>query len=286
MPDSDATVGRANPFSSAGGGLESGLPGTWATALATVFVLVLLAGLVWIVAVNAFGWFWPAPVVELRLDDGRVLVGEKVAREQAHGSDPGDRTDGARLQLKVGNRDLTGRDFVWIDVDRVVAESRPDELVRIIRSEYGDAYGRIFGAVDADGNAVDVDDHDALRRLLRSGDALRDRRRHLEGRLGEVRQPLTRVEEELDVLQRSELASTPSVQAEIEALEARTAELAADLGPRLAELEDELVDTIRRLDVAGLELRAGDAELEVPLAQVIRVAQPDALPRAGVGRRP
>ena len=41
----------------------------------------MLAALLWIVAVNAFGWFWPARVSELVLDDGSTVVGIVVARE-------------------------------------------------------------------------------------------------------------------------------------------------------------------------------------------------------------
>lgn len=40
---------------SAPGRIAPGLPGIWVTGLATLFVLGLLAGLVWIVAVNASG---------------------------------------------------------------------------------------------------------------------------------------------------------------------------------------------------------------------------------------
>jgi len=271
MPASDAAPRNPNPFSTSGRGLEPGLPGTWTTALATVFVLILLAGLVWIVTVNAIGWFWPARVVEVRVDDGTVLVGEKVGREEVHGTAGED----VRVQLKVGNRDLTGRDFVWVDEQRIVGEARPDDLVRVVRSEYGDAFGRIVAAVDATGDPVEVADRDALRAMLRSGEDDRDRRRHLEHELERIRHPLTEVEEELDVLERSELAATDTVRGEVAVLEARADALAAELAPRLAEVEDELVATIARLDTAHLELEAGDARFDVPLARVIRVTWPN-----------
>ena len=52
MPDSEA---REMSFVGASRGLPSGLPGIWGTALATLIVLLMLAALMWIVAVNAFG---------------------------------------------------------------------------------------------------------------------------------------------------------------------------------------------------------------------------------------
>ena len=45
-------------------------------------VLLLLAMLLWIVAVNALLWFWPARVWEVTLTDGRGLVGELVERRE------------------------------------------------------------------------------------------------------------------------------------------------------------------------------------------------------------
>ena len=61
--------------------LDRGLAGIWSTALATALVLTLLLVLLWIVSVNAFGWFWPATVWELRLADGSVVIGQEVGRE-------------------------------------------------------------------------------------------------------------------------------------------------------------------------------------------------------------
>ena len=59
MPGSEPT---RTSFITDRAGLAPGLPGIWSTALATLLVLVMLALLLWIVAVNALAWFWPADV--------------------------------------------------------------------------------------------------------------------------------------------------------------------------------------------------------------------------------
>ena len=56
-----------------------------------------------------------------------------------------------RLQLKTGNRELTGADFSWVDESEIVSRSSPGDLVRVVRSEYGDAFGRIVGALRTTG---------------------------------------------------------------------------------------------------------------------------------------
>ena len=125
-------------------GLAPGLPGIWSTALATLLVLVMLALLLWVVAVNAFGWFWPAAVWQAETLDGREIIGAEVGRELVPGPDGAEEV--FRLQFKIGNRDLDGRDFVWLDEADIRSKARPEDLVRIVRSEYGDAFGRIIGA--------------------------------------------------------------------------------------------------------------------------------------------
>jgi phosphate transport system permease protein len=275
MPASDRP---RSPFAAVRGRLAPGQAGIWTTALATLFVLILLVGLLWIVVVNAFGWFWPTSVWRMELADGIVVVGQRVGLEDIPVASGGDTAEPAtRLKLKVGNRDLTGRDFMWIDLADIVSASRPDDLVRIVRSEYGDAFGEIVDAVGLDGQEIDPGDRTALTALLESGEDARDRRRALEHRLEKVRHPLTTVEEELDIRERSEGASTDTVQAEIAALRQRADELGEVLAPELQKLEDELVETIQLLDRGHLSLKAGGDTFDVTLARVIRVTWPNTL---------
>lgn len=272
MPVSDGRPPLLAPQSR----LAPGLAGVWLTALATLFVLTLLVGLVWIVTVNALGWFWPAPLLELRLADGATVIGQQTARETIPVA-TADTVAGSahRLQLKTGNRELTGSDFRWIDDSEVVASSRPADLVRVVRSEYGDAFGRITGAVDTAGRPLDATDRAALRTLLATGRADRDRRRRLEQRLDRVRAPLTHAEEQLDLLERSSRAGSPRARPEIEHWTARVDALAAELQPELDAIEQNHRAILERLATASLELAAGDDRVEIPLGNIIEVTWPN-----------
>jgi phosphate transport system permease protein len=267
MPGSEQA---REPIVAAASSTAPGLAGIWATALATLAVLAMLALLLWIVVVNAFAWFWPARIHELRLADGTVLVGERVGREEMPAS-PATGEVGHRVKIKVGNRELTGTDFVWVPESEIVSMTEPPDLVRVIRSEYGDAFGRIVAAVDTDGRELDLASGTALDRLLADGAGMRRERGRLERKLEKVRRPLTQLEERLDLVERSDRASTAEGKAEIEELRYRTERLAAELAPGLDAVQALLDEAAGRLQRATLVLEAGEQPLEVPLGNIVEL---------------
>jgi phosphate transport system permease protein len=267
MPGSEPS---REPIVATTSGAASGLAGIWATALATLLVLAMLVTLLAIVVVNAVGWFWPARIAELRRADGTVLVGEQVGREAMPAA-----ADAAellhRVQLKVGNRELTGSDFVWVPEADILAMTEPEDLVRVVRSEYGDAFGRIVGAVDGSGAPLDLTAPSALDGLLESGAGMRRERRRLEGELEKLRRPLTRLEERLDLVERSQRAGSPEGQAEIDELRQYRERLAVELAPRLDAVQARFDETVERLLRARLVLGVGEQELEIPLGNVVEL---------------
>jgi phosphate transport system permease protein len=114
--------------------LSSGLVSLSAGALA--LNLLLIAGLILLIAVNGLGTFWQKRVVELTLSDGTRLLGE------IHDREPLPDGEGTRIRLKVGNRELTGQDFLWLDEERVAARAEPREALVLERLEWGKFYGR------------------------------------------------------------------------------------------------------------------------------------------------
>jgi phosphate transport system permease protein len=268
MPDSENT---SSAFVVARRGLPSGLPGIWTTALATLAVFLMLAALLWIVGVNAFGWFWPARITEIVLDDGTVRIGEITGREVIPSTDGAGEDAKYRLQLKTGNRELTRADFLWVDEATIVSSSQPADLVRVVRSEYGDAFGRIAKAYRDDGAEIDMASPRALEGLLKTGEDWRRERRRLEKERERVRRPLTRLEEHLDLAERSARSHTPEGGREIEELAHVVADEAERLGPRLDSLLHDLEDFERRLMESRIVLVSGADEVEVPLANVIEV---------------
>ena len=272
MPGSD---GSRPSFAVSRSGLPPGLGGVWTTGLATLAVLVMLAALLWIVAVNAFGWFWPARVSEVELDDGSTRVGILMAREAVPAVTENGETEVFRVQLKVGNRELTREDFLWIDEADIRGRSTPDELVRVVRTEYGDAFGRIVGAVAANGREFDLASDSALEGLLESGAEWRSEKRRLENDREKIRRPLSRLEDRLDLLERSARAATPEGRQEIEELQLQADEMWDRLAPRLDTLQHDIDDFAERMQAARIVLQSGPDRFEVPLGNVIEVLWPN-----------
>lgn len=135
---------------------REGAPQVWLTAAALAFSLLMVAGLVVLVLVNALGYFWPGDVARLELVSGEVVIGEIVAREPIRS--PGE--EGAarhRLQLKVGNRDVYGLDFRWIPEADVAAVTYPEDITVFERREWGNMYG-VVREVNEDGYVVELAD--------------------------------------------------------------------------------------------------------------------------------
>jgi phosphate transport system permease protein len=263
-------------------GLPSGIAGVWTTALATLAVLTMLAALLWIVAVNAFGWFWPARVTELEFADGSTLIGIVVAREERPVESGDQRVVRHRIQLKTGNRELTGADFMWVDESEIIKRSNPGDLVRVVRTEYGDAFGRITGAVAADGQSLDVASEAEIGGFLEQGNAWRRERKRLEKEREHLRRPLSELEERLDTAERSARAETPDGLARRAELEAAVERTANQLSQQLDALQLEIDDLGALMREARLVLSSGAETVEVPLGNVLEVLWPN---RPGFARR-
>ncbi|MFN7943164.1 MAG: phosphate ABC transporter permease PstA [Thermoanaerobaculia bacterium] len=105
-----------------------------ALALNLLLILFLLVLIGW----QGGGYFWPRDLLELSLADGRDLLGEVHAREEVPGGG-----GATRVQLRVGNRDLTGSDFLWLDDSEIRSTARPADAVLLERREWGNFYGRM-----------------------------------------------------------------------------------------------------------------------------------------------
>ena len=116
--------------------LRRGDPFVWLTGSALGACLLMILGLIAVILTNGLGFFWPAPVEKLTLRDGGVVAGQIVAREPVPGGD-----GRQRVQLKVGNRDLLGYDFRWIDEDQIAGRERPSDMAWVERREYGPLIG-------------------------------------------------------------------------------------------------------------------------------------------------
>jgi len=123
---------------------KSGDPFIWLTGVALMFSLLMIAGLLYLIAAKGLGFFWPSNVAEVRLEDSRKLLGEITGHEKVKNTTSGDGTEFIeRTQLKIGNRDLYGLDFRWVNNDQIKETTYPEYSVVLERREWGNMYGFI-----------------------------------------------------------------------------------------------------------------------------------------------
>ena len=118
---------------------KTGEPFVLATGAALAIILVMTLTLVGTVMINGLGYFWPRALVKLELRDGSSVLGQITQQEK----NPINGT--RRLQLKVGNRDVFGQDFRWIDEKDISARTLPADAVLLERREHGNYFGTLKG---------------------------------------------------------------------------------------------------------------------------------------------
>ena len=250
---------------------RSGEPFIWLTGGALALALVMVVGLVGIIVENAVGFFWPQDVVRVSLVDGRTLTGQTVQRERVPG-----KTGQWRIKLEVGNRDLYGADFVWVDEASVVKREQPRNAVIVERTEWGLLIGTITavregGAIIATGAQV----WPAMETRLPGAARTRREIRQLEtGEIGAINHGQEQARLSLRGLDLKGITAGPDV----EALRVRLAALQERYTAQAAKLAE-----LRQRQTATIVVAAdGGKEKELPLSQIVDVYFPNAM---GLGER-
>jgi phosphate transport system permease protein len=243
---------------------------TWLCGGALALNLLLITGLLTLLVVNGASYFWQRDLVQLRLADGTTLLGIIFEQERIP-----DSATATRIRVGVGNRDLGGPDFRWIDERDILSRDTPPEAVALERLEWGSFYGRMA----------------ELRRgetLLAQGPAQTwkafgplHERKNLELAAIEnlERGEISRTSAELERLRlarrRLALAGADSQRAGREAeLAARAVSAEAEYesaAVRLAALREKFLAEILVMQAAGGERK------EIPAGTVVRAIQPNAL---------
>jgi phosphate transport system permease protein len=120
---------------------KTGDPFVWLTGTAVMFSLLAIFGLLFIIASKGLGFFWPTDIAQFELLDGTKYLGQISGRENIRDLNSEERSKRTRVQLKVGNRDIYGFDFKWIDDDKIKSITYPVDAYLIERLEWGKLYG-------------------------------------------------------------------------------------------------------------------------------------------------
>lgn len=266
---------------------KSGAPWIWLNGGAVSISMIMVFGLLLLILVRGFGHFWPHQVLhtsyqlptaseplevigELRRSE--TLTGQ--AMRDAGAPIPEDQDLVTRHLIKLGNRDVTGRDFTYFIGDFMGEWTYPRDVTVLERREWGDFYGQPV-------------------RLLENGEPVA--RADQDGFWGEFQERLQRSHALFEQIRRIERVEIGNVNFRLERvrLERRRAELRDNLTPELEQelaerttaLQGEFADLRQRLNELRTESRrdtivmrvAGGEEVTIRLDQIVNAWQPNAM---------
>ncbi len=235
----------------------------WFSGTLLAFCLAMILSLVGFIFAKGMGYFWPGPLVQVQTSQG-PLLGEITAQEPARGE------EAAKLQFRVGNRDIYGQDFRWLPTAELTAPEYPKDVILIERLEYGPFIGRI-ASLSHEGQVVAAGPAALAEALARIPEAARIRR-HIhsveKGEVGELNRRIERIR-----LARRQL-ETANDQQGLQALDAKTSELQATYDQVQAGLEQSRGEA----KAWSLSLRTADGQVkELPLGSVVRMVPANAM---------
>ena len=130
--------------------IRRGDPAIWFAGSGLGISLLMITGMIALILVNGLGFFWPRPLTRLTLKDGTLLLGEIVTREAIPRPGTAEHLRDHRVQLKLGNRDVTGADFRWVDEAEIAQRDTPADALYVERREYGPFIGTAVRLVDGE----------------------------------------------------------------------------------------------------------------------------------------
>ncbi len=266
---------------------RTGTPWIWLNAGAIALSLVMVLGVLGLITVQGASHFWPADLQQVKLTkaDGstQMILAELVRTEEVSATVLKD--SGIKLEtqaefyqrhlLKMGNRDLYGRDFSWFLQPQLSDWSQPENAIVIERREWGNFYGfplRLLqeGQVVAEGDKLLTELQQRIARaneiyqqiaLIEKGDI---------GRINKKLEALRLTERKLQLAQ----ADTATLQAhKAEALTEKAA-LDAEYAALQQQLEQLYAATKR--DVLLVQSAEGK-ELEISLGNIVHAHFPNAM---------
>ncbi|MFM8735763.1 MAG: phosphate ABC transporter permease PstA [Pirellulales bacterium] len=273
--------GRRRPRSGHAGLAAHGEPWIWLTGTSLVLSVVMIVGLLGFIAVRGAATFWPVPLEQIRLADGRTLLGEMTDREQAEPATAVAVGHPARRLVRTGQAEETGSQYEWIDEPLISETSRPEWATVVERLEAGRLHAVPRRLLHGD-ETVAEGPAEAWRAFEREHPTARARHRrglhidkHARG----------------DLQRRLRAARLAVVQAhldhgggspEVTAAEMRERALAEEIGRRERTLDEETSELRRANEAWRLEFETASGRLvAVPVHAIVRAWQPNRLSALG-----
>lgn len=255
---------------------------TWLCGGALAFNILLVLAIMALLAWNGLGYFWQRDLVELDMKDGSKMLGEIWTIEQtpASSSAAGRSASAAidRLRIKIGNRDVGGLDFAWVDAKNIAARRKPQQAVLLERLEWGNFYGLMSELHDG-GRVIARGPVEVWTKFWPLHARAAERRERVEalekGAIGDVNYAIERLRLDRRKLEIEKLPPA-EFQRRAAAIDRQLVERQAEyqqVADRLSRMRDEML-----ADTLVVTTLAGESK-ELPVANVVRALRPNEMSR-------
>ena len=240
--------------------------------LFSIFMVVLIVG---IIMVKGLGFFWPSDIELFQLKNGERFLGQVWDTEQAHLTDKNGKVRIVnQTNIKIGNRDIYGHDFVWINNDDIVKKSAPKNGVEFERWEYGNMYGFIksFTPVSESVTINKSNFFAEARKSLEKALALKNQIEAKQNAINKLLTPLSKLQTEISL---SEINKTRS-KIEIDNLRKEEEKIRNSISAKLKLLQSELLKL--KEENAGIKMTIVTADgksVTLPFYKFVRFFRPN-----------
>ena len=161
----------------------------WLTSMGLAVGVMMVVTLLALIVRNGLSVFWPKPVIRIELPEdsrfvmrGTNIMGGMVADVRTKIVQRSAADKGAQIgedeewHLFLGNKDVYGAGFKYIDLSAARAVTRPPRAIMVERMEYGHAIGIPVSLQLADGTTLDANEPGFDDRLQTEVDIVNHRR--------------------------------------------------------------------------------------------------------------
>lgn len=151
----------------------------WLTAMGLAVGIVMVVALLGLIVIRGTNVFWPKRVVEIQLKEGGPLLAERVISQKNL------KTGREEWLIHAGNKskDEPGTTYRYVDTGDITGTSEPQEVMKAVRMEYGDAIFYPVSLTARDGATLKASDagfREKLESLMKTGEAERKQVQKLE----------------------------------------------------------------------------------------------------------
>ena len=261
--------------------VSTGSPWVWLSAGMVSLNLVMVFGLLALIALRGLGHFWPAEVAVFELEQangetsqllGTIVDEEQVTAQRVRDTGvevPAEMILVSRYLIKVGNRDITGADFIWINELEIKGVSKPKDALVLEREEWGNFYGFLSG-VSQDGGAVNTENtwqqlSDSLARKNDLNDDIEQIEKHDIGEINYAMERLRLKERGLELEGITEEAAFAKIKEQRAALQTDYEVLSDNLGEKYLQINR---------DKAVVTTVSGETR-EIKMSDIVRAFRPN-----------